>query len=43
VPTQLIVLVEDNPDDEAVTLRALTKQGIANEIVVLSPPSLTAA
>jgi len=32
---QLIVLVEDNPDDEALTLRALKKQKIANEIVVL--------
>ncbi len=32
---QLIVLVEDNPDDEALTLRALKKQNIANEIVVL--------
>ncbi|MQA28514.1 MAG: response regulator [Luteitalea sp.] len=33
--TQLIVLVEDNPDDEALTLRALKKQNIANEIVIL--------
>jgi DNA-binding response OmpR family regulator len=32
---QLIVLVEDNPDDEALTLRALKKQKIANDIVVL--------
>ena len=32
---QLIVLVEDNPDDEALTLRALKKQKIANEIIVL--------
>ena len=31
----LIALVEDNADDEALTLRALTKHGIANEIVVL--------
>lgn len=31
----LIALVEDNPDDEALTLRALSKHGIANEIVVL--------
>jgi two-component system response regulator len=31
----LIVLVEDNADDEALTLRALNKRGIANEIVVL--------
>lgn len=35
MPTHLIVLVEDNPDDEALTLRALKKQNIANEIVVL--------
>jgi DNA-binding response OmpR family regulator len=35
MPTQLIVLVEDNPDDQALTLRALKKQNIANEIVVL--------
>jgi two-component system, response regulator len=33
--TQLIVLVEDNPDDQALTIRALRKQNIANEIVVL--------
>ena len=33
--TQLIVLVEDNPDDEALTLRALKKNGIANDVVVL--------
>jgi two-component system response regulator len=32
---RLIVLVEDNPDDEALTLRALKKNGIANDIVVL--------
>jgi two-component system response regulator len=31
----LIALVEDNPDDEALTMRALKKRGIANEIVVL--------
>jgi two-component system, response regulator len=35
VPTHMIALVEDNPDDEALTLRALKKQNIANEIVVL--------
>jgi two-component system response regulator len=33
--SQRIVLIEDNPDDEALTLRALKKNGIANEIVVL--------
>ena len=32
---QLIVLIEDNPDDQALTLRALKKQNIANEIIVL--------
>lgn len=32
---QLIVLVEDNPDDETLTLRALKKNGIANDVVVL--------
>ena len=30
-----ILLVEDNPDDEALTLRALRKQNIANEVVVV--------
>ena len=30
-----IALIEDNPDDEALTLRALRRNGIANEIVVL--------
>jgi two-component system response regulator len=29
-----ILLVEDNPDDEALTLRALAKNNIANEIFV---------
>lgn len=31
----MIALVEDNADDEALTLRALKKNGIANEIVIL--------
>ena len=31
----LIVLIEDNPDDEALTLRALKKNGIANDVIVL--------
>jgi len=35
MPTQLIVLVEDNPDDELLTLRALKKLHIANDIIVL--------
>ena len=30
-----IVLVEDNPDDEALTLRAFAKNHIENEVVVL--------
>ncbi|MCG6975720.1 MAG: response regulator [Acidiferrobacterales bacterium] len=29
-----ILLVEDNPDDEALTLRALKKNNIANEVVI---------
>ncbi|MGE0704680.1 MAG: response regulator [Vicinamibacterales bacterium] len=33
--SQLIALVEDNPDDEMLTIRALKKQKVANEIVVL--------
>ena len=36
MPAQMIVLVEDNPDDQTLTLRALKKQNIANEIIVLS-------
>jgi len=31
---QAILLVEDNPDDEALTLRALKKNNIKNEVVV---------
>lgn len=30
-----IALIEDNPDDEALTMRALKRNGIANHIVVL--------
>ena len=30
----VILLVEDNPDDEALTLRALRKNNIKNEVVV---------
>ena len=33
--SQTILLVEDNPDDEALTLRALEKSNIRNEVVVL--------
>lgn len=32
--TNMILLVEDNPDDEALTLRALKKNNILNEVVV---------
>ena len=31
---KLILLVEDNPDDEVLTLRALNKNRVANKIVV---------
>jgi two-component system response regulator len=31
---EIILLVEDNPDDEALTLRALKKNNIKNEVVV---------
>ncbi len=31
---KIIFLVEDNPDDEALTLRALKKNNILNEVVV---------
>jgi two-component system, response regulator len=31
---KVILLVEDNPDDELLTLRALKKNGVLNEIVV---------
>lgn len=33
---KLILLVEDNPDDEALTLRALRKNNILNQVVVAS-------
>lgn len=32
--SDVILLVEDNPDDEALTLRALKKNNILNEVVV---------
>ena len=32
--TKCILLVEDNPDDEALTLRAFRKNGLANAIAV---------
>jgi CheY-like chemotaxis protein len=31
---KIILLVEDNPDDEALTIRALKKHNIANEVIV---------
>src|SRR6267142_1995090 len=31
---KVILLVEDNPDDEALTLRALKKNNIQNEVVI---------
>ena len=31
---KIILLVEDNPDDEALTIRALKKNNISNEVVV---------
>jgi len=33
--TKIILLVEDNPDDEALTLRAFEKSNIGNRIVVV--------
>jgi CheY-like chemotaxis protein len=32
--SKVILLVEDNPDDEALTLRALKKNNIGNEVVI---------
>ena len=34
MPDKVILLVEDNPDDEELTLRALAKNNIRNEVVV---------
>ncbi len=33
--TKVILLVEDNPDDEALTLRAFAKNNIGNRIVIV--------
>jgi two-component system response regulator len=33
--TKVILLVEDNPDDEALTLRALRKHNVTNEVIVM--------
>jgi CheY-like chemotaxis protein len=35
VKGQIILLIEDNPDDEMLTLRALKKNNILNEVVVV--------
>ena len=35
IASRTILLVEDNPDDEALTLRALRRANVGNEIVVL--------
>jgi len=35
MPDQLILLVEDNPDDELLTLRALKKANVANKVEVV--------
>lgn len=32
---RMILLVEDNPDDEALTIRALRKNNIGNELIVV--------
>jgi len=32
---KIILLVEDNPDDEALTLRALRKHNVTNEVIVV--------
>jgi two-component system, response regulator len=34
IATKVILLVEDNPDDEALTLRALRKHNVTNQVVV---------
>jgi CheY-like chemotaxis protein len=34
VKDRTILLVEDNPDDEELTIRALRKNGIANELII---------
>jgi two-component system response regulator len=34
MPEKFILLVEDNPDDEALSVRALQKNRIANDVVV---------
>jgi two-component system, response regulator len=34
MPHKIILLVEDNPDDEALTVRALKKNNIVNNVVI---------
>lgn len=34
MPNQAILLVEDNPDDEALTIRAFNKNNIRNDVIV---------
>lgn len=34
VEDKVILLIEDNPDDEALTIRALKKNNISNEVVI---------
>ena len=34
MPDKVILLVEDNPDDVTLTLRALKKNNLLNEVVV---------
>jgi two-component system response regulator len=34
MPQKYILLVEDNPDDEALTLRALKKNKVANDVII---------
>ena len=31
---KMVLLVEDNPDDEALTMRALKQSKLANEIII---------
>ncbi len=42
ITTSTILLVEDNEDDEILTLRALEKNQIANEVVVAQLERLAA-
>ena len=35
---RLILLIEDNPDDQALTLRAFECNTIANELIILETP-----